>query len=451
MNSPEITMSAAEVASPPVDTIADSTVMLAPPAMLRRSLMATIGVFGITFVLAAAVPMDSAVIGSGQVGVETKVKRVSHPGGGVVAEVAVHNGEHVREGQLLMRLDNQVASADARFSSLTVEQLQAQQARLEAERSGAGRITFPADLVGSTSSSAQRAMADERRLFAIRQEENVQLRSQLRARIEQLRQNINSVQAQIASLQSQRRLIEPELRNVRELWDQKLVTISRANQMERSAVDLEGNIAAQHAQISQLMARISETQEQLIQTDATRRSQAGEELARINTALNEQRMRRVSATDQNSRSEIRAPYAGVIEKIAFAAVGEVIRPAEPIMEIVPDQDLMVVETSISPVDIDQVRVGQSARIRFSSFNRAATPEILGQVIYVATDRSDNPEARQSFYMVRVAIDQKALARERLDLRSGMPAEVYIQTGRRTLLSYLTKPLRDQFARAFRDN
>lgn len=430
---------------------AEATAADGGAAALRRSLILAASLFGFLLLLAAFVPMDAAVIGHGQVGLESRVKRVSHPGGGVVTELAVRNGDHVRAGQVLVRLDNRVSSADATYSSLSVEQLMAQQARLEAERSGAGRIVYPAELASAGTPSALRAMADESRLFAIRREETERLRSQLRSRIEQLDQNVRAVQAQIASLEAQRRLIEPELRSVRELWDQKLVTISRANQMERTAVDLEGNVAAQQAQIAQLRARISETREQLIQLDSTKRSQAGEELARVNGTLNEQRMRQVAAVDQNTRSTIRAPYAGVVEKMVLSSLGEVVRPAEPIMEIVPDREDMVIEASVSPTDVDQVRPGQLARIRFSAFNLAATPEIAGRVIYVATDRSDNPEARQSYYMVRVAIDQAALRREHLDLRSGMPAEVYIRTGRRALLTYLTKPLRDQFVRAFLDN
>ena len=140
-----------------------------------------------------------------------------------------------------------------------------------------------------------------------------------------------------------------------------------------------------------------------------------------------------------------------MEKIAFAAIGDVVKPAEPIMEIVPDKDVMVVEAMISPADVDQVLKGQNARVRFSAFNRAATPEIPGKVVYVATDRTENTEARSSYYMVRIEVDQARVKKEGLDLRSGMPAEVYIETGSRSLLSYITKPLRDQFTRAFRDN
>ena len=252
-------------------------------------------------------------------------------------------------------------------------------------------------------------------------------------------------------LKQQRKLIEPERQGVKDLWDKQLVTINRLNQLERTAVDLDGNVGSLQAQIAQARARITEAQEQSIQLSETRRVQAGTELAQVNTALNQQQLRSVAASDQQDRSEIRAPYTGVIEKIAFAAIGDVVRPAEPIMEIVPDRDTFVVEAMISPADIDQTMKGQLARVRFTSFNRPTTPEIIGKVTYVATDRSENPESKQSFYMVRIEVDQAAVKKEGLVLRSGMPAEVYIETGNRSMLSYLTKPFMDQFMRAFRDN
>lgn len=418
---------------------------------LRRLAAIVGGLFVVLFAMALVVPIGGAVIGSGQVGVQSRVKRIAHPTGGVIAEIAVTNGEHVKEGQLLMRLDDRVTGADATYSSLTVEQLLAQRARLEAERLGLGSVTFPPELLNAGTPSAAKAMADEAHLFRMRSVETAQVRAQLGARVNQYQQEIRGIEAQIASLRKQRTLIEPERQGVKDLWDKQLVTINRMNQLERSAVDLEGSVGALNAQIAQARARITEAQEQSIQVSQQRRVDAGVELAQVNTALNQQRLRSVAATDQQVRSEIRAPYSGTVEKIAFAAIGDVIRPAEPIMEIVPDRDVMVVEAAIGPADIDQVAKGQVARVRFSAFNRAATPEIAGKVLYVATDRTENPESRASFYMVRIAVDQAAIAREKLDLRSGMPAEVYIETGSRSLLSYFTKPLRDQFSRAFRDN
>jgi HlyD family type I secretion membrane fusion protein len=417
----------------------------------RRRLKIAGGLLLVLFLLGMFVPIGGAVIGTGQAGVESRVKRIAHPAGGVITEIAVRNGEHVEKGQLLMRLDDTVTGADATYSSLSVEQLLAQRARLEAERLGANTIRFPTELTSAGTPSARKAMADEAQLFAIRRSEQGQLRAQLESRTVQFNEQIRGYEAQIAALRQQRVLIGPELEGVRELWEKQLVTISRLNQLERTAADIDGNIASLQAQIAQARARITEAQEQAIQLAESRRAQAGTELAQVNTALNQTRTRSVSAADLRQRSEIRAPYSGTVEKLAFSAVGDVVRPAEPIMEIVPDKDMMVIEAAISPADIDQVRAGQDARVQFSAFNVAATPEVPGKVVYVATDRTENPEGDLAFYTVRIELDPAALEKEGLKLRSGMPAEVFIETGSRSLLSYALKPLRDQFARAFRDN
>jgi HlyD family secretion protein len=418
---------------------------------MRRNLKIAVGIFLVLFLLAAVVPIGGAVIGTGQVGVATRVKRIAHPTGGVISQIAVVNGEHVNAGQLLMRLDDRVTGADALYSNLTVEQLLAQRARLEAERVGAPAPVFPTQLTQASNASARQAIEDERRLFAIRRSEQGQIRAQLAARVRQYSEEISGYEAQIASLKKQRELIEPERKSAQELWSKQLVTISRVNQLERTAADLEGNVAALNAQIAGARARITEAQEQSIQLVETRRADAGKQLADINTALNQQQLRSVAATDQQNRSEIRAPYSGTVEKIAFAAIGDVVKPAEPIMEIVPDADQMVIEAFISPSDVDQVRTGQHAVVRFTSFNRAATPEIEGRVSYVASDRTENPESKASFFLARIAIKPQDLAASGLQLRSGIPAEVHIQTGNRSLLSYIFKPLKDQFSRAFRDS
>ncbi len=418
---------------------------------LRRRMRITAGLLGVAFLLATFVPIGGAVMGGGQVGVESRIKRIAHPTGGVIAEILVHNGEHVEKGALLLRLDDRVSGADATYSNLTVEQMLAQRARLEAERLGTGRIDFPTELTSLNSDSARKAMADEQHLFEIRLREEGEMRAQLQARIVQNSEVIKGIEAQIASLRTQRELIEPERQGVKDLWDKQLVTINRLNQLERTAADIDGNVASLQSRIAETRARTTESQQQIIQLSESRRAQAGTELSQINATLNQQQLRSVAASDMNDRSEIRAPYSGTIEKLAFSAIGDVIRPAEPIMEIVPDHDSMVLEASISPADVDQVKKGQKARVRFSSFNLPATPEIPGKVVYVATDRTDNPEQHASFYTVRVEIDLAAVKHEGLELRSGMPAEVHIETGHRSLLSYITKPLRDQFTRAFRDN
>lgn len=417
---------------------------------LRFSLIAiAVLVFGFG-TAAAVVPIGGAVVGGGQVGVASRVKRVAHPTGGIVAAIYVQNGDHVAKGDILMRLDDTVTGADAQLSGLTVDQLRAQRARLEAERLGTGVIDFPNDLAGTADADVRKAIQDERRLFVIKQSEGAGMRAQLTARVSQYSKEIDGYNAQISALRKQAALIEPERAGVKELWDKGLVTISRLNQLERTAADIQGSVAALQASIAQSQARMTEAREQMIQLGETRRSEAGNQLTAVNSTLNQQQVRSVSAGDQQDRSVIRAPYAGIVDKVAFAAVGDVIRPAETIMEIVPDDDKLVVETAISPADIDQIRAGQRARIRFTAFSSTATPEIAGRVIVVAPERTTNEQGNTSFYAVRVEIDQKALMREDMKLVAGMPAEVFIETNSRSMLSYITKPLRDQFNRAFLD-
>ena len=277
------------------------------PILLKRLLVTVGGLLIVLFVLAAVIPMGGAVIGGGAVGVESRVKRIAHPTGGVIKAIYVRNGEHVKQGQLLMRLDDTVTGADATYSNLTVEQLLAQKGRLEAERLGSGKLVFPPELANSANPSAAKAMADEARLFSIRQTEEAGLRAQLAARVLQYNEEIRGLESQIAALKQQRKLIEPERQGVKDLWDKQLVTINRLNQLERTAVDLDGNVGSLQAQIAQARARITEAQQQSIQLGQTRRVQAGTELAQVNTALNQQQLRSVAASDQQDRSEIRAP------------------------------------------------------------------------------------------------------------------------------------------------
>jgi HlyD family secretion protein len=427
----------------------DSARVASPPA-LRRQLLAVTFLLLVLFALVATVPIDGAVIGQGQITTQTRVKRVAHPTGGVISDILVHNGDHVRAGQVLLRFDKHVTGADAQLTDLTVDQLLAQKARAAAERLGLAAPVFPIELTGAGTSSAAQAMDDERRLFALHRSEQAGMTAQLSARTLQDEAQIRGLEAQIAAIDEQVRLIERERQGVRDLWDKQLVTISRMNQLDRTVADLAGSRGSLEAQIAQTRAKIIESREQAIQLVQSRRVAAGNELNQIDAQLAQQQIRRVTANDSRDRSDVRAPYSGTVEKIAFTAIGDVIRPAEPILEIVPDHDAMVVEVMISPAQIDHVHTGLDARVHLPGANRATTPDLPGVVIYVATDRSENVETKQVYYLATVAFDRAAPARAGIDLKSGMPAEVHIATGSRTLLSYLLRPLRDQFARAFRD-
>jgi HlyD family secretion protein len=245
-------------------------------------------------------------------------------------------------------------------------------------------------------------------------------------------------------------LIQPELAGVRELWQKKLVTINKINQLERAAIDLDANIASLRANIAQSRARITEIRQQDLQLEQETRSQAGAELAEVVAKLADQQVRTVSSEDVFDKSIIRAPYNGVVDKLTFSTIGGVIPPAQTIMEIVPDTDRMTVEAKISPADVDQLTTGLEARLRFSAFNTQTTPELSGQLAHVSAETQTDERTGSSFYNVRIDVEDGELRKlGNLRLVPGMPVEAYIQTGERSLLSYITKPLRDQLSRAFR--
>lgn len=421
-----------------------------PDPRSRRALMTIGALFLIMLLTAALVPIGGAVIANGQLGAETRVKRIAHPVGGVVSELRVRDGSRVKAGDILLRLDTTVAGVRADLSIRTVSQLLAQRARLEAEQGERSILRFPPALLASLHPHAREAMAAETRLFALRRDERAMLRAQLGQRISQQQRQIVGYQAQVGSLRKQQALIKPERDGVQMLWEKGLVTISRRNQLERTAADLEGTIASLQAAIAQTEAKIAETRQQIVQLNQSARSQAGTELSGVNESLNERQVDQITASDAYARSDIRAPHDGVVDKLAFASTGEVIQPAQTIMEIVPANDRLVVEARVSPADVDQVKSGQEARVRFTTYSGALTPEIAGKVTFVSAERTTEKETGTSFYRVHVELDHTKLAEAKLTLVAGLPAEAFISTGSRSMLSYLIKPLTDQFARAFRE-
>jgi HlyD family type I secretion membrane fusion protein len=417
--------------------------------LLRAMLAVAFLVFGL-FGLAAFVNISGSVVSSGEVKVDSNVKRVAHSAGGIVAEILVRNGDRVRAGQPLVILDTRVAGVSASMSRQGVLQLLAQRARLEAEVNGQTFIAFPIALTATSDPVARAAMSDEQRQFALQRQERGATAAQLQERISQLDEQINGYQRQALAIKQQEALIGPELQGLRVLWKDKLVTISRLNQLERTAVDLKGTAGSLQANIAQSRARISETREQMIQVTQTARKEAGRQLAEVSARLNEQQVRDVNADETVNRAVIRAPVDGIVDKLALATIGGAVQPFEPIAEIVPVGDAMVVEAIVSISDIDRIFVGQPVRIVFSAFNAQITPEVAGTVSWVSAEKTSEERTGLSYYKVRVAFDKAALKRAKIpQLVPGMPAETFIQTGDRSMLSYITKPLRDQMQRAFR--
>ncbi|MGC6401653.1 HlyD family type I secretion periplasmic adaptor subunit [Sphingomonas sp. FW199] len=427
-----------------------------PQIALGRSLkigLWLIGAFIVAMVaMAFFIQTTGAVIGAGKLSVESSVKQVAHPTGGVIAELFVREGDRVRKGQPIMRFDNTVSGGSANTLGQSVEQLLAAQARLTAERDGAGSISFPAALTTNPSPSAQAAMAEAQRQFSVRMQLRSAERASVRERINQAEQEIASISAQRASAERQTALIEPELEAVQSLYARKLVTITRLNQMERTAAELRGASASYASNMAQVRARIGELRQMAVEAEQNARNVAAQELANVQAQMGDQKIRSLAASDASERSLLRAPYNGVIDKLQFSTVGGVVPPTQTIMEVVPDNEPLIVEVSIDTADVDQLRMRQSAVVRLSAFNMQTTPELTGEVYYIAAERSTDERSGVAFYPVRIRISRQELARlGDLKLRPGMPVEAFVQTGRRSLLSYLTKPLLDQFNRAFREN
>jgi HlyD family secretion protein len=405
-----------------------------------------IGCFG----LAAVLQVGGAVIGTGEVAVESSVKTIAHPTGGILTAVLVRDGDHVTKDQVLMRFDVGVSSVGMESAALGLEQLRARRARLEAERDGAGSILFPPELTASTDTKARDAMMREQRLFGLRQRERSGSIALLGQRVRQYQEQIASYNAQIGALDQQMVLVEPELAGLRKLHEKQLVTINRLNEMERTAVQMRGSKAALQSNIAEARARIAEAHEQILGIDKQMRSDAANQLAEVVGMLNDQQVRVASTSETVDRSVIRAPQSGTVDKIAFLTVGSAVPPNQPMLQIVPDRDNLVVDARIRPQDVDQISINQTTRVTLSGLNRQTTPDIPGKLIFVSPDLTVDQRTGQSYYRIKVRLDAQALAKApQVVLKAGMPAEVFVLTNDRSILSFLFKPLLDQIRYAMR--
>ena len=411
---------------------------------------ATFGVGG----WAATFRLSGAVIGQGVVVVESSVKKVQHPAGGIVGELRVREGDHVNAGDVLIRLDKTQTMANATIIAQGVDELLARQARLEAERDNANQIEFPAALMDRShdiKSPAARAITAEKSLFDLRREARAGQKAQLQERVTQLQDEIKGYTGQEEAKQKEIELIHSELDGVRKLWQKNLVGIERLTSLERDAARLDGEGSQLTAEIAQSKGKIAEIQLQIIQIDQDLRTEVGKDLIETRSKLSELSERKTAAVDQLRRIDIRAPQSGRVHELTVHTVGGVIAPGEQIMLIVPDNDALAVEAKIATRDIDQVHVEQAATMRFAAFNQKTTPEIHGFVTLVSADVTQDQRTGASFYTVRLALTSEELARMgTAKLVPGMPVEVFIKTAERTALSYLTKPLMDQAELAFRE-
>ena len=403
--------------------------------------------------LMAFLPMAGAVIANGQVSVETHVREIAHPYGGVAADILVRDGDVVKAGDVLIRLDDTVAGAAAEYSGLSLDQLLAKAARLRAVRDGAGGVGFPADLVtrARTDEGARLAMQDEARGFALERQARADQQRQLQARIAQTQSEITMYRSRASAFERQNVLIGEELAQTRELYEERLSTLDRLNALERAAVGVQSERSSSLANIDEAQARIGELRTQMAGLGSETRSNAAAELAQVQSLISDSRQRDVTASDTNDRTTIRAPQDGIVNKLAVNTIGGVIPAGETLLEIVPAADRLVVIANVALTDIDAVAVDQPAVLRFTSLSMRTTPEISGIVTRVDADRTVDQATGMAFYNARIEISDAEFQKlDNVRLSVGMPVEVFIQTGERTILNYIIRPLSDQLKRALRE-
>jgi len=429
---------------------------------------------------AATTELSGAVVAQGVLTVDSNVKKVQHPTGGTIGELRVHDGDHVKAGDILVRLDETQVKAAAAIVSKSLDDYTARMARLEAERDGVASITFPEELEKRAQAArvisaepdtsgtlpiklrpsvveesvspevdAAKATAAEKRLFELRRQARDGQKAQLRERISQLNEEITGYTGQAAAKAREIGFINQELEGVRDLFKKNLIPMTRLTQLQRDTARLEGERSQLLGAIAQAKGKMTEIELQIIQIDQDLRTEVGKELGEVRSKISELIERKVATQDQLARVDIRAPQSGKVHQLSVHTIGGVIGAGEQIMLIVPDADALSAEVKIAPLDIDQVHLGQHAILRFTSFNQRVTPEIEGEVTLVSADLTQDQRTGVSYYTARISPTADGIARlGNVKLVPGMPVDAFLQTSERTVLSYLMKPLRDQARRAF---
>ena len=401
---------------------------------------------------AGTMRLSGALIAPGSFVVDSNVKKVQHPTGGIVGELRVRDGDQVKAGQIVLRLDDTITRANLAIVVKGINELVARKARLEGERDSADAIVFPKALLRLISDpDVAAAITNERKLFELRRSARIGQKEQLKQRIEQLTEEVRGYQAQQQAKVKEIELIEREMVGVRDLWKQKLVPIARLTELERQAARLQGESAQLISQSAQVAGRMSEIELQILQIDRDLSSEVAREMREIDAKLGEFVERKITAEDQLQRIDLRAPQDGVVFQSTVHTVGGVIPAGDPVMLIVPAADTLTIEAKVNPPDIDQVRLGQTALLRLSALNQQTTPELHGTVSRISADATTDQRTGLTYYVIRIAIKPEELSKvSHISFVPGMPVEAFVQTGDRTMLSYFMKPFSDQLMRVFRE-
>ncbi len=410
--------------------------------------------FGVLGVWGNFATITGAIISSGMIQVESLRQVVQHPQGGVVGAIDVKEGDTVEAGQVLIRFDDTLLRSQLKAVDGQLKEMIARRARLEAERDEAESLTFDPQLLAlaDVDADAVSLMQGQTRLFEARRNTLRQQIEQLAERKGQIRLQIEGVKAQLKSGREQVDLIGMELIDQQALLDKGLAQASRVLSLRREAARLTGSIGELESTAARGEAQIIETDIQMLQLASTRREEAISTLRDLTYTEIEMVERKLSLEETLSRMDVRAPMSGVVHGLTVHALRSVVRPADPILYVVPSESPLVIRSRIEAIHVDQVHVGQDASLRFSTFDQRTTPEIFGKVIQVSADVFRDDVTGISYYSAEIEPNEGEMERlGDVELLPGMPVEAYIRTAERSPMSYLTKPFMDYFQGAFRES
>jgi HlyD family secretion protein/epimerase transport system membrane fusion protein len=395
----------------------------------------------------AVAPLSSAALAPGMVAVDSKRKTVQHLEGGIVSRILVQEGQRVRAGQPLVRLDTTQAEASWNVASGQLRSERALEARLVAERDGAQEIAFPADLMAP----GGEVLDAQRRIFAARAAALTGQRQILTERVGQLESEIEGLRAQEVAALDQRRLIGDELADVGSLVEQGLELMPRLRSLERTRAELDGRIGQFRGEIARARQAIGETRLEMIDLDNRRAEEVVGELRDVQRTIADLREQVRAAEDVLSRRDVLAPVDGSIVNLATVTPGGVVTPGDALMEIVPEDDRLTVSARLRPTDIDSVHAGLPAEVRLTAFKAWSTPTLRGTVTYVSADVLTDQNTGETYYDLRVEVDRAEVERlPDVSLYPGMPVQTTVVVGERPFLEYLIQPILDSFSRAFRE-
>lgn len=409
--------------------------------------------FGVLGTWSSVALLDSAAVASGTVTLESYRKTVQHLEGGIVKQVNVKEGDEVTVGDVVAQLDDTQARAQLEIVRSQLIAYRLNEARLLAERDGTSEVAFPQDLLelAKTDPKVDELLQGQIKSFDARLGDLNSRVKLLDEKISQLNQQIRDSDAQEKILLRRIDLFSDELNGLRSLLDKGLGDKVRLRALERDKAEVEGILSDVRARRSQAKLQISEAKLQITQTRQEFVKNVVAELNETQVKIGDSQERERALADTLRRTEVLAPVSGRVVALDVHTEGAVLPPGGKIMDIVPQAETLLVDAHVSPADVDKVVPGLVSRVRFTAFNQRTTPTALGKVLSISADRLTDPTTNMPYYLARIQISPEEMATLKgLELIPGMPADVMIVTGERTVLDYMLRPLLDALARSFKE-